>query len=128
MAQRERPRGVRLGIDVEADALLSASGKLAIPSRSTGPKRRAAPKWRETGALSQPRSLVGQAGDYLSSTLSLVEVRTNLRCGVPGSGPRMSCGTSVSGLEAAAVSQLEPRGGWFRRSPSCVTEALLFVP
>jgi hypothetical protein len=29
MAQRERPRGVRLGIDVEADALLSASGKLA---------------------------------------------------------------------------------------------------
>jgi hypothetical protein len=26
MLQRERPRGVRLGIDVEADALLSSSG------------------------------------------------------------------------------------------------------
>ena len=26
MLQRERPRGVRLGIDVEADALLSTSG------------------------------------------------------------------------------------------------------
>ena len=29
MLQRERPRGVRLGIDVEADALLSTSGMQA---------------------------------------------------------------------------------------------------
>ena len=44
MLQRERPRGVRLGIDVEADALLSTSGMQAYSIALNAPKRRAATK------------------------------------------------------------------------------------
>jgi hypothetical protein len=75
MLQRERPQGVRLGIEVEADALLSTSGCKPIRLRSNAPKRRAATKWRGTGASWRRRLPAGQAGAHPCSTPYSVDDR-----------------------------------------------------
>jgi hypothetical protein len=59
MLQRERPRGVRLGIEVEAEALLSTSGTDCTRTRRRGERRRNGAGLERRGGDDRPQ--VGQA-------------------------------------------------------------------
>jgi hypothetical protein len=77
MLQRERPRGVRLGIDAEADALLSTSGMQAYSIALKRAEEASSDEMARDWSVVAARSPAGRAGAHPCSTPYSVEQADN---------------------------------------------------
>ena len=73
MLERERSRGVRLGIEVEADALLSTSGMQAYSIALKRAEEASSDEMARDWSVWRRRSPAGRAGAHPCSTLYSVE-------------------------------------------------------